>query len=205
MPLAADSRTPSMRRSRVRRTETGSAIVQGVVGLGIVVGAAVVATLLITNIGTSMWLKNRVGFMAEQAAQYAFGEKDPYKRREFVRQLASEMGLGGRTSSDYEGLQYEGHDAMKAIVTSRISTFGKADWLPRTVKMSDSAVYPTDGAGLQVEGYVTGVVGSVGPSYGTTAVPIVLMTQKKPTFRGVAIDTTNPASVMFWMNSPQAR
>lgn len=194
-----------MYKHRSKRTDRGS-MAEGVAGLAVVIGGTVMGLLLIMNVGTAVYLKNRLGFMSEQAARYAANEKDGPKRHQFVRELSDKMGLGDHTSVVFENnIDVFGESAVRATLTSRVSTFGNVNWLPKSVKMTDSAVCTTDDGGLEIEGYVTGVVGSVGPTYNMRAVPIVKMTQKKPTFRGVVLGTTNPASVNFWMNFPQPR
>lgn len=160
------------------RKQSGSGMVLSVAALGIVIGGTVIAVLFIINTGSAMHLKNRVHFMAEQAARYAVGERDHFERREFVRELAATMGLGGRTSSDYDGLQADGQDAMKASVTARISTFGDVAWLPNTIKMSDSAVCTADSGGMvQIAGYYPLPV-VTGGSAERLAVPFVKRDQK---------------------------
>lgn len=136
------------------RSETGSGIAEGVVGIGIVVGAIVVSVLFIINVSMAMHLKNTIGFMAEQAARYAVTERDNHKRHQFVRDLAAEMGLARLVSSEFGDTEVAGKRAARAKLTSRMRTFGKADWLPRTWSISDSAVYTAaDSGGMQLEGY----------------------------------------------------
>lgn len=181
----------SLRHFRVRRTQTGSGIVEGVVGLGIVIGATVLAVLLIINVGTATHLKRRVGFMAEQAAQYAANEDDDSKRSEFVRELSTKMGLGQLTKSKFADLEVLEHPAVRATLTSRMSTFGDVAWLPASVRMSDSAVCTAGGA--EMEGYCELPYQDSQPGMPLVnrdhlAWPVVKITQKKPTYTLYARD-----------------
>ena len=53
-----------------RRREKGSGIVEGVVGLLMIIGAAVLTVLLLVNAGGATYQKEKIGLVAQEVATY---------------------------------------------------------------------------------------------------------------------------------------
>jgi hypothetical protein len=65
-------------KTRLRRSRTGQAMVEGVVALSMIVAVTVAAVLLMINVGLCLYYKQKICFAAQQAAalaarQYAWG------------------------------------------------------------------------------------------------------------------------------------
>src|SRR5262249_33713037 len=61
----------SSKKRGITRNTNGSGIVEGVVGLWMVIFGAVGAVLLLANIGMTCYYKTEVGFVADECARYA--------------------------------------------------------------------------------------------------------------------------------------
>src|SRR5277367_6915217 len=59
-----------MRKAAIRN-QRGQGLIEGALGLIMVLGGAIIAVLLILNSGTGIFLKMKIGLVTAQAAQYA--------------------------------------------------------------------------------------------------------------------------------------
>jgi len=157
-----------------RRTPKGAGIVEGVVGLAMVIGGGILAVLLIINTGTAMYMKNKVAFASEQMARYAASETDTAKRDAFKQDLITKMGLPSGTTINLEDTQLGSQDAVKATATATSSTLLKADWLPETISMTDSSVAASSSSS-GVVGYLLAPTsgGATFMQQGAPAIPLV--------------------------------
>lgn len=180
---------------RAHRNARGSGIVEGICGLGLVIGGVVLATLLIVNTGMAMYLKGKLAFVAQQTARFSTGlpqstmEKDA---EEFGKELARRMGLDPKeTQIKIARTSIGSSEAIEAQASSSMTTFGNVDWLPKTVGMTDSAIAITNDGASDSYGYlavsVTGAPDSPGSEH--VYLPVV-----KPKLRG-AMSTSAPGGV----------
>jgi hypothetical protein len=84
-----------------RRNPKGSAIVQGVVSLWLVICGTVLGSLLLLNIGGASYCKEKVGFIADQAAYYGASLPDTPARAALVTTMVDDLlkSMGLPTSS----------------------------------------------------------------------------------------------------------
>jgi hypothetical protein len=78
-----------------KRTERGSGIVEGVIGLFLVIAGATGGTLLLTNVGTTLFYKEKLTFVTSQAAAFAAtqGQASPESVQPVVDALLNKVGL----------------------------------------------------------------------------------------------------------------
>src|SRR6185369_3630926 len=58
-------------RSRSARSQRGSGLAEGVIGLCMVITGTAIATVLLTDVGMSLYYKQKLGFVANQTAVFA--------------------------------------------------------------------------------------------------------------------------------------
>src|SRR5579883_2497962 len=89
--------TQKKKSKKAIRPETGSGIVEGVVGLMLIVSATVIAVMLLLNTGIATYNKEKLSFVADQAAIYATSVADSPTRdsdvSSFVNNMFSNMGI----------------------------------------------------------------------------------------------------------------
>lgn len=138
----------NQRRSSFMRPMTGSGIVEGVVGLVLIIGTTVLASLLLINTGVATYNKEKIGFVADQAAAFATSCTNMSTRQadvsSFVDNLLTQMGLNASntnvTVSDVAVGQWA---AVSVSVTSNLPTImssGFSNLLPQQIQVSDTAV-----------------------------------------------------------------
>jgi hypothetical protein len=179
-------------RTIKNRKSTGSGIVEGAVGLWLVVLGAVGATLLLANVGMAAYYKTKVGFVADECARYAANQARwncgyPYyvsssKTQQEVTALANKMlsGMGlptansvdVQTTSDVVTVKLEVH-GMKLV--------GNGTMLPSLISMNETAVAsltdsePPAILGLSVNGQQVLI-----PCYGKVVQPWTYNTRSSP-------------------------
>lgn len=138
---------------RTSRKQKGSSVVEGVIGLWLVVAAIVLGTLFLVNAGVSTYCKEKLGFIANQAADYAAVLPPDGARQglvqNMVRELVSKMGFStSGTQVSIQDLTLVSRPAVKVTVTTPFSTFLSAvggNIIPPLITMSDSAVALNNG------------------------------------------------------------
>jgi hypothetical protein len=107
-----------------KRTKRGSAAIEGVVGLWLVVLGVVFGTLLMVNVAGVTYYKEKVGFIANQAADST------------------------RTVVTLTDITVALRPAVKVTITTPFSTFLSKDFstvIPSQITLSDSAVAVSNG------------------------------------------------------------
>ncbi|CAN5274618.1 hypothetical protein BH10CYA1_BH10CYA1_58860 [soil metagenome] len=136
-----------------RRNQQGSSVLEGVVGLWLVVAAIVLGTLLLVNAGVSTYCKEKLGFIANQAADYAAVLPPDGARQglvqNMVRELVGKMGFStAGTQVTIEDLTLVSRPGVKVTVTTPFSTFLSSvggNIIPPLITLSDSAVALSNG------------------------------------------------------------
>jgi hypothetical protein len=153
------------RAPRGLRSSCGQGIIEGVIGLILVMGGAVLGTLLLLNSGSAMYLKEKLAIVTAQSAKYAAGLSPTSdvtgSTTQFVRDLLPQFGL--TPSSDLTVQTSEttisGSPAVQVSVTTGIPLFGNGTVFPLSVKLTDSSACllssasNTGGSG-EVDGYL---------------------------------------------------
>lgn len=163
--------------NRVRSCQ-GSGIVEGVVGLVIVMGGLILAILLMVNTGMAMYLKGKVAFLAQQTARHATGLQASQLQSEstaFAKELAARMGMDkDSTNIEVATCTVSGEEAIEVKISSSTGTFGGVDFLPKTVAMNDSAVAVIEDGGSGTYGYLAvPVTSGPGTNSADVYVPVV--------------------------------
>lgn len=145
------------------------------VDLMIIVPLTVFAVLLLMNTGMAFYLKEKLAFVAQQAARHAAGFPDNEMEEQassFAKELMRKMNLdSSATKVETASTTVSGEPAVEVKISSWMSTFGNIDWLPKTVSVSDSAVaVASDTAGAY--GYLRLVKGAASAP-GAVYLPIV--------------------------------
>jgi hypothetical protein len=128
------------------RLPVGAALVEGVVALMLVIGATVGACLLLTNIGMSIYYKEKLSFVSNQCAQYARyipgAEDAEVKTAELAKSLLKAMGIkASRCDVKVKDTLIEGVPAISVSITAMdLHLFGNGELLPGTLSLQDTAV-----------------------------------------------------------------
>jgi hypothetical protein len=126
------------------RTESGS-IVEGAIGLWLIVVMLVMGVLLLVNCGMAAYYKGKLGYVAQECARYAAGlpdDKDPTPKTErFADDLMRHLGLPVTSASvKVEKAVLGDLPAMRVTVgNSKLALFGNGSILPTVISMSDTA------------------------------------------------------------------
>jgi len=128
------------------RLPHGAALVEGVVALMLVIGTTVGACLLLTNIGMSIYYKEKLSFVANQCALYARyipGSEDAEVRTsELAKSLLKSMGVKpSRCDCKVKDTTVEGVPGISVTLNAfDLHLFGNGELLPGTVSLQDTAV-----------------------------------------------------------------
>jgi hypothetical protein len=128
----------------MRRSNRGSGLVEGVVGLHMVIGGTVLATLLILNSGTSILSKNKILLVTGQAAQYAAAHQSDAdlqsETQAFVQSLMPVVGLTpNRLSVTVTATAVNGVQGQQVCVTNQFPLFGTAGGaFPTQIQLADT-------------------------------------------------------------------
>jgi hypothetical protein len=136
-----------------KRTKRGSAAIEGVVGLWLVVLGVVLGTLLMVNVAGVTYYKEKIGFIANQAADYAATLPDDPARHgvvlDSVKALLVSMGFQStRTVVDVQTITVASRPAVKVTITTPFSTFLSKEFstvIPPQITLSDTAVAVSNG------------------------------------------------------------
>jgi len=139
-------------RTRIR-TRKGSAVVEGVVGLLLIVLGVVLGTLLMVNIAGVTYCKEKVGFIANQSANYAATlPPDPARHGlvlDSVKALLTSMGFqSARTIVTITDITIGSRPSVKVTITTPFTTFLSQNFsgvIPPQITVTDSAVAVSNG------------------------------------------------------------
>jgi hypothetical protein len=126
----------------MRRTERGAGLVEGAVGLMMVVGGGILVTFLILDCGTAVYFKNKLLLITGQAAQFAAAHgSDPGVRDEtmtFVQNLMPTVGLTPRDLNvTVNSTAMNGVQGVQVTVSNQFPLFGKG-MLPNRIQLDDT-------------------------------------------------------------------
>ncbi len=130
------------------RTASGSGIVEGVIGLVMIIGVSVLAVLLLLNTGVATYDKEKIGFVADQAATFATSLTNMNTRQadvsSFVDNLLTQMGLKATnttvTVTDIAVGQWAGISVSVSSNLPTLMSAGFSNLLPQTIQVSDTGV-----------------------------------------------------------------
>jgi len=136
-----------MRVPAIRSTK-GAGIVEGVVGLALVIGSTVLAVLLLVNAGAAAYNKEKIALVAQQAATYASILPNDTNRQALVETMVDafldNMGINSaNTTVTVSDINLVNREAIEVTVTTSLSTLlsgNAAAILPLQINISDKAV-----------------------------------------------------------------
>jgi hypothetical protein len=138
-----------------RRT-SGSAIVEGVAGLGLVIFGTICAALFLYDTGVATYHKNKLGFVTAQTAHYAasLAEHDLAAVRRFAVGLLNQMGISSTdTTLSVTNVEVEGRPGVRVELSNRFPLFESSfRFLPGSILLSDSAACVTSNYASNMEG-----------------------------------------------------
>jgi Flp pilus assembly protein TadG len=134
----------SIAKTKLNRRR-GAALVEGVIALAMIIMGTVGAVLLLVNTGMSMYYKQKLGFIASEAAMYAavLSQTDDVevKGSETARALLQAMGFNpSRCDVKVSVTTVDDKPAIKVTITTDLKMFGKGDILPGSINIQDTAV-----------------------------------------------------------------
>jgi len=137
-----------MRTSKKQKShlESGAALVEGVVALMLVIGATVGSCLLLTNVGMSIYYKEKLALISQQCAQFARflpnSEDQEVKTAELAKSLFKNMGIKvSRCEVKVKDTLIEGVPGISVSVSAMdLHLFGNGELLPGTISLQDTAV-----------------------------------------------------------------
>lgn len=140
---------------RTRKT-SGSAIVEGVAGLGLVIFGTICAALFLYDAGVSTYHKTKLGLVAAQTANYAasLSNHDIAAVKRFAVGLFNQLGIVSTdTSLRVNNVEVEGRSGVRVELTNRFPLFESGfRFLPGSILLSDSAVCMTSSYGSNMQG-----------------------------------------------------
>jgi hypothetical protein len=153
-----------MMRSRFYRTtqqrkRKGQALVEGVVGLLLILAAIIVGIILLLDVGFSIYRKMQLGFVVNQTADYAANrEGDPQiLAQERGQEVLNALGLNS-TNAIIKAKQFtiQGAPVVKVSVELDVPLFASnVPVLPMKVRLSDSVIAVKSGAAEDSKGQLS--------------------------------------------------
>src|SRR5262245_28409097 len=131
---------------KLRSDQNGAVLVEGVVALVLIISGTVLATLLLVNSGLSTYYKEKLGFVANQASQFAFQipqNQDPKPlTTAFVLDLMNQMGLPAEKTqvTTDNTIKVSGVRGVKVTIKADLKLIGKGDVLPLTIPLTETAI-----------------------------------------------------------------
>lgn len=124
------------------RRQQGAALIEGVIALSMIIGGTVLAVLLLTNIGVSIYYKQKLGVVSNYTAQFV-AQRGPTVQPQEVASKAQEMA----TSMGLPNVQVVSIDfpnADLATVTLRLNgtLMGRGDIMPAMIDIRDTCSAP---------------------------------------------------------------
>jgi hypothetical protein len=141
----------------MRCNQKGSGIVEGVVGLWMVIGAGVCAALLVLNSGAGIYFKEKLVIVTNMAAQFASAHSSDSNLdsevQNYVQSLLPECGMTPSQLNVHvtapatfiaNGQQQTG---VQVVVSNQFNLFGNGTVLPCQIQLSDTE-FAASGSGL---------------------------------------------------------
>jgi hypothetical protein len=124
-----------------RRTQTGAELVEGSVGMIMVVSMMVIAVLFIFNVAILGNYQNKLDFVAMQAAQWAANNKDNTGKTgndSSYAFVATAMEYTGLAPNNLKVTTSSKGSGTAVTISNSFALFGKASWLPSEVTLQDT-------------------------------------------------------------------
>jgi hypothetical protein len=153
VPIVRQSQKKHPYNCRPSRSSRGQALVEGVVALALIVAGTVGAALLLTNVGLSLFFKEKLAFCNNQASQYAFAIRSTANLEEqtttFVRELLPRLGVApNQLSVDVDpNVTIAGRPAVSVTIRNTCSLVGSGSIIPVQLALTDSSTATTSGSG----------------------------------------------------------
>ncbi len=134
-----------MKKFRVKRNRRGQGIIEGAIGLIMVLGAGIAATLLLLNSGAGMYFKQKLMPVAYLGAQFAAGHSaDPNvsdETRQYIEQLMPKVGLKpANLGVDVLLITVEDEPSIQVTVTNNFPLFGNGSDITGVLRLSGTEV-----------------------------------------------------------------
>ncbi len=131
-----------------RRASAGSGIIEGIVALMLIIGSTILAVILLLNTGIASYDKEKISFVADQAASYATTLFDSKTRdadvSAFVDEMLNQMGVkASNTSVKVTDIKCNRWAALSVDVSSTIPTLMSSSFssmLPQQIQVSARSV-----------------------------------------------------------------
>lgn len=145
------------------RRPNGQALVEGVIALALIIAGTVGAVLLMTNVGLSLFFKEKLAFCGNQAAQVAFSMRgNPNVQAEtttFVRELLPKLGVRPDDLSVTvdSNVTVAGRQAVSVTIGNACSLLGGGSIIPTKVTLSDTSTATSSSSGTgssDAQGYL---------------------------------------------------
>jgi hypothetical protein len=130
-----------------RRRKKAAAIIEGMLGVWLVIGFSVAASLLILDIGGIGTGQNKLAFVTQQAARFAaMHYNDPAVSSQtatFVQTCMQQCGMPNSQSASVtvSTTTVNNQPAETVLVSISAPLFGNGSWLPGQTTMSDQEAY----------------------------------------------------------------
>jgi len=127
----------------MRRSQRGSGIIEGAVGLLMVISGGIMATMLMLNSGADIFFKNKILVVANQAALYAAAhQSDPNVQEEtqsFVQELMPTVGLTPSSLNvTVTPTTVNGVEGEQVAISNQFPLFGTGSILPNKIRLADT-------------------------------------------------------------------
>lgn len=174
-------------REKRRRNQTGSGIIEGTVGLMLVLGGSVLGALLVLNSGAGIFFKVKEAYVTELAAQYALSHTGDQVTA-YVQSLMPQVGLSPSNlqvttnpSATFTPAGGQPQSGASVTVSNLFPLFGNGSVFPLKIQLSDTEFATTNTGGMVgfcnvyiCNGGARGIVGEPfnQPSPGDLFIPI---------------------------------
>jgi hypothetical protein len=141
----------------MRRNCRGSGIVEGVIGLLVVIGGAVGGTLMVLNSGAGIFFKEKLVIVTSMAAQYAAAHSSDSNLQSEVTEYAQKLMMQcGMAPSNMEvvltnpatfTVNGQPQTGVSVAVNNKFPLFGNGSLLPAQIQMGDTEFASAGGSG----------------------------------------------------------
>ena len=125
------------------RSQKGQGIIEGAVGLVLIIGGAVIGALLILNCGAGIFFKNKLLVVSTQAAQYAAAHSHDSGVNDevtaYVQHLMQQVGMTpNNLAVSTNAATIDGQNGMTVAITNSFPLFGNGSVLPCQIQLNDT-------------------------------------------------------------------
>lgn len=126
------------------RRQTGAVIIEGAVGMSMIIAAVVAGTLLLVNCGVATYYKAKLGFAAQEIATFGAnvptGSNPTAPTRAFANQFLRIAALND-AEVIVNRVTIGGEEAVKVEVRAKaLKLIGNGNFLPKSLTLSETAV-----------------------------------------------------------------